>query len=171
MGINYNVDPMKKASIFLILSFLLCIQAADSAKAIEGLIKFSGKKDATIFLEVADTPEEKQKGLMNRPSLKKDRGMVFIFRPPSSVTFWMKDTLIPLDMIFIKEGTIVKIVKNTEPNQTHILYSSDEIITEVVEVNGGFADEFEIKAGDKITFENIAQIDYSKKSKLMIVEN
>ena len=106
---------------------------------------------------------------MNRPNLDSNRGMVFIFRPARKVTFWMKDTLISLDMIFVKNGRIVNIVKNAEPNQTSILYPSDFDVTEVIEVNGGYSDTNAISVGDKITFENISQIDYSKNSRLMIV--
>ena len=137
--------------------------------ALDGLVKFSSKPDMAVLLEVAVTDDEKGKGLMNRPSLENNRGMVFVFRPARNVTFWMKDTLISLDMIFINNRKIVKIVKNAEPNQTHTLYSSDFDVTEVIEVNGGFSDANNIIVGDKITFENISQIDYSKNSRLMIV--
>ena len=160
---------MVKRFLLSIIIFVLVFQLTSSAKALEGLIKFPDKKDATVFLEIAQTEEEKSKGLMNRPTLAKNRGMVFIFRPHASVTFWMKDTLIPLDMIFIEDGKIVKIVKNALPNQTDILYPSDYEVSEVVEVNGGFTDMHMIKAGETVLFENISQIGYSGKSKLMIV--
>lgn len=154
---------------FVIIYVFLASQFWLGTSALEGLIKFPPKKEATVFLEVAVTPEQKSKGLMNRPSLPQNRGMVFVFRPPSPVTFWMKDTLISLDMIFINKGTIVKIVKGAIPNQTEIVYPSDVEITEVVEVNAGFTDKHMIKVGDVIQFENISQIDYSTKSKLMIL--
>lgn len=156
----------------IFISFLISIiflQPVNSAMAFEGLIKFTGLGKTTVFLEVAATDEEKQRGLMNRSNLPSNRGMVFVFRPERKVTFWMKDTLIPLDMIFINRGKIVNIAKNALPNQTTILYPSQEDVTEVVEVNGGFAEQHNVKVGDLIIFENIAQIDYSRKSKLMIL--
>ena len=165
---NKSSELMKR----LILTFtilLFPLQAVISANTQEGFIKFLGKKNAVVFLEVADTPEKKEKGLMNRPSLPQNRGMVFIFKPKTKVTFWMKDTLIPLDMIFIDRGRIVKIVKSALPNQTDILYPSDYAVTEVVEVNGGYSDKHNITAGDRIAFKNIPQIDYSKNSNMMTV--
>lgn len=160
---------IKSCFLITIVSLFFFFQPANSASALEGLVKFQSKKDATVFLEIAVTNEQKAKGLMNRPSLAQNRGMVFVFRPARTVTFWMKDTLIPLDMIFVKNGRIVKIAKDAIPNQTATLYPSDFEVTEVIEVNGGFTDTHMIVVGDSITFENIGQIDYSEKSKLMIV--
>ena len=168
-GINYNINLMIKRLLLTTISSLLLLHPVNSASALDGVIKFPGKKDSSVILEVAVTNEEKEKGLMNRSSLPERRGMVFVFRPGRKVTFWMKDTLIPLDMIFIYKGKIVKIVKNAIPNRTDILYPSDFDVTEVVEVNGGFADKHMIEIGDNIVFKNIAQIDYSIKSMLMIV--
>ena len=105
---------------------------------------------------------------MNRPSLPNNKGMVFIFRPARQVTFWMKDTLISLDMIFINKGKIIKIVKNAEPNQTTTLYSSGKEVTEVVEVNGGFADKYNIMADDRVVFKNISKIINPKRSSMTI---
>lgn len=163
---GYKVLMKKLISLALVIALL---ELPTSAKALEGLINFPNKKDSTVFLEVAVTSEQKEKGLMNRPGLASNRGMVFIFKPARKVTFWMKDTLIPLDMIFINNGTIVKIVKNAVPNQTSIIYPSDFDVTEVVEVNGGFSDSHNLQTGDKVIFENISYIDYSKKSKLTIL--
>lgn len=160
---------MTKRLFLSILISLLFFQPANLASALEGLVKFVGKKNSTVFLEVAFTDEEKAQGLMNRPSLESNRGMVFIFKPAKKVTFWMKDTLISLDMIFINKGKILKIVKNAEPNQTHTLYNSDVEVTEVVEVGSGFSDLHMISVGNKVIFKNISQIDYSKKSNLMVV--
>ncbi|MBI2995830.1 MAG: DUF192 domain-containing protein [Candidatus Melainabacteria bacterium] len=160
---------MFRKIISIILILIMFFFSESSAKALQGLVKFSGKGNLVVFLEIADTDEKKSKGLMSRPDLPQDRGMVFVFRPAKEVTFWMKDTLISLDIIFINQGKIVKIVKAAEPNQTHTLYSSDFNVTEVIEVNGGFTDKNMISVGSKVSFENIAQIDYSGKSKLMIV--
>lgn len=146
---------------YLFLTFTIFLLLVYPASAQEGFVKFLGKKNLKVFLEVAVTDEEKAKGLMNRPSLPQNRGMVFVFRPAQKVTFWMKDTLILLDMIFIDRGKIVKITKNAEPNQTTTLYPSDYDVTEVIEVNGGFADEHMINVGNRVAFKNISQIDYS----------
>lgn len=149
---NVKILLMKK---FFIICLLL-LTTTDCVKALESSVKFSD--NSVVYLEVAATPEEKNKGLMNRPNLDPNRGMVFIFRPASKVTFWMKDTLIPLDMIFIRKGKILKIVKNALPNQTQTLYPSDFEVSEVVEVNGGYTDTHMISVGSKVIFKNIKQI-------------
>ena len=155
---------MIKRFIISILISVLFLQSVISAEEQEGFVKFVGKSNSKVFLEIAITDEEKGKGLMNRPNLAENRGMVFVFRPARQITFWMKDTLISLDMIFVNKGKIVKIVKNALPNQTTILYSSGSSVTEVIEVNSGFADKYMIKAGDRLVFKDIPQIDYSVKS-------
>ena len=155
---------MIKQLIISTLISVLLLQPLISVEAQEGFVKFLGKPNSKVFLEVALTNEEREKGLMNRPSLAENRGMVFIFRPAKQITFWMKDTLISLDMIFVHKGKIIKIVKNAIPNQTNILYPSDSPATEVIEVNGGFADKHKIQVGAKVIFKSIPQIDYSVKS-------
>ena len=155
---------MIKRLVFLTLICVLFLQSVIPVGAQEGFVKFVGKANSKVFLEVAVTEAEKEKGLMNRPSLAENRGMVFVFRPARQITFWMKDTLISLDMIFINKGKIIKIAKNAQPNQTSTLYSSGSNVTEVLEVNGGFADKHMIKVGDRLVFKDIPQIDYSVKS-------
>ena len=160
-GINYNVSMTKRLVLLITISLLIFQPVFSAELKKQGLVKFSGKKDAVVLLEVAVTDEEKQRGLMNRPNLPENRGMVFVFQPAKKITFWMKDTLISLDMIFINRGKIVKIVKNAVPNQTNILYLSDFDVTEVIEVNGGFSDKHMISVGSRVLFKNIPQIDYS----------
>ncbi len=159
--IGYKLRVMIKRLIISTLISTLLLQPVISADTKEGFVKFVGKPNSKIFLEVAITDAEKEKGLMNRPSLASNRGMVFVFRPGRQITFWMKDTLISLDMIFVNKGKIVKIVKNAIPNQTNILYPSDSLVTEVIEVNGGFVDKYLIKTGDRVVFKNIPQIEKS----------
>jgi uncharacterized membrane protein (UPF0127 family) len=139
----------------LLSLFLLIALNQNLANAGQSTVKFIGSKDALVQLEVASTSDEKSKGLMNVSSLPENHGMVFVFKPAQKVTFWMKDTLIPLDMIFIRKGKIVKIIKNATPNQTQILYPSDFEVTEVVEVNGGYSARHKLSVGNKVLFKNI----------------
>lgn len=106
-------------------------------------------------VEIADTILEQQKGLMFRESLDRDGGMLFVFEKEGNYPFWMKNTLIPLDMIWINQNQeVVFIEENAQPCQ--------EICTEinpnqnakyVLEVNGGLSSEINLKIGDKISFE------------------
>jgi uncharacterized membrane protein (UPF0127 family) len=103
-----------------------------------------------FMVEVAATPEEQATGLMNRPALDPDRGMIFPYSPPQDASFWMKNTLIPLDMIFIRpDNTIGRIEENAVPLSLEPVPSM-EPISAVLEINGGRAAELGIKAGDTV---------------------
>ena len=105
-----------------------------------------------FIVEVARTGEEQAQGLMFRESLADDRGMIFPYDPPRAVGFWMKNTLIPLDMIFIRaDGTIARIAANTVPLSEETVFSG-EAISSVLEIRGGRAAELGIRAGDKVTW-------------------
>jgi hypothetical protein len=111
----------------------------------------AGSNDIVITAEIADTAEERAQGLMFRESLPPDRGMLFIFEQPQQVSFWMKDTFISLDIIFIDEDfQIVNIARETEPLQTNQLYPSDGEVLYVLEVNAGFSDEYNYSVGDEL---------------------
>jgi len=101
-------------------------------------------------VEVAGTPEEQANGLMHRQSLAGDRGMLFPYEPPQDVSFWMKNTLIPLDMIFIRpDGTIARIAANTVPLSLDPVPSL-EPVSAVLEIAGGRAAELGIQEGDRV---------------------
>ena len=103
-------------------------------------------------VEVAGTPEEQTNGLMHRQSLAPDRGMLFPYEPPQDVAFWMKNTLIPLDMIFIRpDGTIARIAANTMPMSLDPVPSL-EPVSAVLEIAGGRAAELAIREGDRVVW-------------------
>jgi uncharacterized protein len=117
--------------------------------AIEGSAEIKGK----IFsLEIARTPEQQATGLMYRKSLPEDRGMWFPVATPRSVELWMKQTKIPLDMIFVREGRVVKVIEKVEPCQINPCetYPSGEAVDGVLEVVGGTIATLNIKAGDRV---------------------
>jgi len=104
-------------------------------------------------VEVARSPEEQSRGLMHRQSLAPDRGMIFPYDPPQPVGFWMKNTLIPLDMIFIRQdGTIATIAENTVPMSLELVPSVEPVVA-VLEIAGGRSAELGIKAGDKVNWQ------------------
>lgn len=101
-------------------------------------------------VEVAHTPEQQATGLMNRQSVAPDRGMIFPYDPPQDVGFWMKNTLVPLDMIFIRaDGTIARIEANTVPLSLELV-AAGEPVAAVLELAGGRAAELGIRAGDRV---------------------
>lgn len=114
-------------------------------------IESRGKRHAFI-VEVARTPEEQSRGLMHRQSLAPDRGMIFPYDPPQPASFWMRNTLIPLDMIFIRpDGTIGSVAANTVPMSLEQV-PSGEPVAAVLEIAGGRSAELGISAGDKVSW-------------------
>lgn len=108
----------------------------------------------SIIAEIADDPAERSQGLMHRTELCKKCGMLFIF-DNEMVSFWMKNTYIPLDMIFVSEDMkIVKIHENVPPCEADPCpkYNSDGPIKYVIEVNAGFTEENGIEVGDSVLF-------------------
>lgn len=111
--------------------------------------------DKEIKVEVARTNDERAKGLSNREKLEENSGMVFVFNKNSKPSFWMKDTKIPLDIIWINDEKIVSINKNVqpEPNKKDFelkKYVAPSEIDYVLEVNAGFSDKYGIKAGSTV---------------------
>lgn len=116
-------------------------------------ITCSDGRYCTFIADVADTPEKQATGLMNRISMAKDSGMLFIFEGNVEHYFWMKDTLIPLDMIFIdQEGKIINIHKNATPLSLDMIPSSGPC-KYVLEVNGGTCEYKNIRTGDRAIIE------------------
>ena len=112
-------------------------------------IESSGKTHRFI-VELAHTGEQQAQGLMFRKTLEPDRGMVFPRDPPGDASFWMKNTLIPLDIIFIRpDGTIARIAENTVPMSLDPIPSL-EPVGAILEIAGGRSAELGIKAGDRV---------------------
>ena len=114
--------------------------------------KFDNMQTVTIQAEVADEPDERAKGLMNRKELAKSNGMLFVYYYPSAPQFWMKNTLIPLDILFSdKKGRIIKIFKNV-PKLSDNKITAGEGVSFVLEINSGLIEEFEIDQTWRMNF-------------------
>lgn len=123
----------------------------------EGMLEFvsKNKKDTIkkIDIEVADNDDERMQGLMYRKSMDDSKGMLFIFQKEEPQGFWMKNTVIPLDIMYVNsKKEIVKIFRYTTPFSEKDLPSGAPA-TYVVEVNGGFSDKYGVKEGDMISFQ------------------
>ena len=121
----------------------------------EGTLNFlkpDGSVVSTIDIEIADTPDQQQRGLMNRSFMQNDQGMLFIFDEERPQSFWMKNTIIPLDIIYVNSKmNIVSIAENTTPYSEQSIPSRGPAIY-VVEVNGGYAAQFGLQAGYQIQY-------------------
>lgn len=113
----------------------------------------NGQRNHSFRVEVAQTAQQQARGLMYREAMGADEGMLFPRNPPSPAAFWMKNTVLPLDIIFIgPDGRISNIVANAQP------YSLDPrqsvgVAAAVLELNGGRAAELDISAGDRVEWE------------------
>ena len=143
--------------LFVLLSLLFALTLAPlglaerlTAAELEPL-EISSKNGVHVFaVEMAVTPEQQAKGLMFRRELPEGRGMLFDFGQEQPTSFWMKNTYIPLDMIFIRgDGRIANIAENTVP-LSEALISSGGPVRAVLEVIGSTAKKFGIAPGDRV---------------------
>lgn len=136
----------------LVLSLLLCAPALAAEECSADVVQLRGDwGQARFAVELADDEGERAKGLMNRESLPQSAGMLFVYPEPRMVGFWMKNTLIPLDMIFVdRTGTVRRVHSNAVPGDlTPIMGGSDDILA-VLEINGGLARKLGIAPGTQL---------------------
>jgi len=149
---------MKHYKLLLFFLFLLIfsIILAAALRSGRGLVNLVIGDKVKILAEIAITPEEKARGLSKRKFLPKDRGLLFIFENETIPSFWMKEMLFPIDIIWIKGGKIIGFEENLEPEASGTefkIYSPKTTIDMVLEVNAGFVKENNIKIGDMIRVE------------------
>jgi uncharacterized membrane protein (UPF0127 family) len=112
---------------------------------------------ARFTVELADDPAERAQGLMNRPSMPRSAGMLFLYEAPQRATFWMKNTLIPLDMIFLDEtGTVTRIHENAVPLDETMIDGGEGVLA-VLEINGGLASAIGIAEGSQLRHPGLDQ--------------
>lgn len=163
----------KKRFTFFIIScvvvFLIALQATGNLNASEiigfnrNLKNYNAKlqifdrnsnRVAFFKVAVAKSDEQKMYGLMNLKQLPKEYGMLFPFKETQVITMWMKNTEIPLDMIFIDDDNEIATIKNNaQPNSLEII-SSEKEVKYVLEINGGLAKELGIKVRQKVQILN-----------------
>ncbi|MGF1537125.1 MAG: DUF192 domain-containing protein [Elainellaceae cyanobacterium] len=112
-----------------------------------------------IDLEVAETPLQRAIGLMFRPEIPNDRGMLFPFSPPRPVQFWMRNVLVPLDMVFLNQGQVVAIAADVPPctELPCSTYGPSAPVDQVIELRGGRAAELGLQAGDRLRVEPVSE--------------
>jgi uncharacterized membrane protein (UPF0127 family) len=130
-------------------------QATTAAASAPKVAIDTGTRKLVFHVEVAATPEEQERGLMYREHLATDAGMIFVSARPRQHTFWMKNTLIPLDMIFIgADRKIVGIVENAAP-QTLTERRVNGLSQYVLEIGGGLSAQLGIRAGQAVELQSI----------------
>lgn len=143
----------KVLSLFMaVLMVVSCSKKDDEAKAVENanltIISQDGTKTA-YSVEEAVTKEQLETGLMGRDSLPEKHGMIFNLKDFPEVAMWMKDTKIPLDMVFVYNGEVVWLFENAKPLSTDTILCPVKA-NAVIEINAGEVKKFNIKVGDKV---------------------
>jgi uncharacterized protein len=132
-----------------ILGLVACGGTDSTPNRPPSTVVFDGN-DAVLYVDVAETAQEQQKGLMGVERLPADEGMAFVFDQPSDSTFWMKDTLIPLSIAFVdQDGRVIGLL-DMQPCEADPCrrYGIDEPYVLAIEANLGWFDEAGIQAGD-----------------------
>ena len=142
---------MVRFGSFALLVLALSFQSETLRAAGEQTVEIASKTGVHSFaVEVVDNDADRAKGLMYRKDLPEGRGMLFDFHRDQEVSFWMQNTYIPLDMIFIRgDGRILRIEENTEPLSTRMIPSRGAVRA-VLEVIGGTSRKLGIAPGDRV---------------------
>lgn len=157
MHVNSNVSSraVRWAALFILLATTLSAalvnsRAAEAKMREEVITLVTAAGERSVEIEIAETMEEKARGLMFRSSLADTRGMLFPYGDAQEITMWMRNTYIPLDMVFIRaDGVIHRIEANTEPMSERVIASQGPVVA-VLELAGGWAMRHGLKAGDRV---------------------
>jgi len=145
---------MKKFYLILFCFFTIILIFLFFKKTKENLfpITLKGREISVSYMvEIADTPEKAEQGLMWRKSMPKDQGMLFIFPYPSLIKMWMKNTYIPLDMIFFNaQNQVIYLYENAIPLDDKNIISCPYPASKVLELNAGEIKTHKIQLGDRL---------------------
>jgi hypothetical protein len=146
----------------MLLAALLPQGFAPAAKAGVDVIPLSAFPREPILIETrsarrhafnawrADTPATRAQGLMYVTDMRPDQAMIFVYEPPQHVGMWMKNTLLPLDMLFVDEaGCVARVVRDARPGSLDAIAGGGQIVL-VVELKGGTTQALGIQAGDRV---------------------
>jgi uncharacterized membrane protein (UPF0127 family) len=143
-----------KSAVLLLFATLMAMMlfagTSDAKMRQDKLVLVTANGEHTIDIEVAQTIEEKSLGLMYRRSVPEKTGMLFPYDGPQEITMWMRNTYVPLDMIFIRaDGVVHRIEAHTEPLSERTIASRGNV-TAVLELAAGAAERLGLKPGDKV---------------------
>jgi uncharacterized membrane protein (UPF0127 family) len=154
-SVTWNADIARRPAAALLAALALASAPACASANGPRVVLESGGKTLVVQVEVADTPAKRERGLMFRKELADGQGMVFLFDEEGEHSFWMKDTLIPLDLIFADSaGRVVGIVAQARPLTLEPRTGGAGRM--VLEVPGGWAARNGVRVGDRMRFEGAA---------------
>ena len=139
------------AAAFLLLFGGLAVAQTEITFETSRLTLHTETGDHEIVVELAETEQQRQRGLMYRTELAPDHGMIFDLGQPRTASMWMANTLIPLDMVFIRtDGSVAGFYEQAEPGSKRVI-ASREPVKYVLELAGGQAQAYGLKPGDTVT--------------------
>lgn len=144
----------KSVSVSLMLGLAFLISGANivNSATIDKLLITGPDVPIEISIELVDTEEKRQTGLMNRAAMDPMSGMLFDFNTEQFVAMWMKNTLIPLDMLFVdRHGLIVFIKENAQPGDLTTIQAGQPVLA-VLELVGGFAKKHRVQVGHRLVY-------------------
>ncbi|MEX3009172.1 DUF192 domain-containing protein [Hoeflea sp. TYP-13] len=150
---NQHISPFMQIRVRVLAALLILLFSAGLAAATSefnrlDIVTRTGTH--SFFVELALTDQDRATGLMHREKMDENAGMLFRFDSVQPVLMWMKNTLLPLDMIFIRpDGTVADIHYNAVPHSEQIIRSSEPVLY-VLEVNAGVAGKIDLRRGDQI---------------------
>ena len=149
---RWNGDSRRSGCFVLLL--LMAAGCIGQTQFKSGSLTINTKYDNLYYrVEVADNPRLKSIGLMYRSNLPANQGMLLLNEKPQRLNIWMKNTFIPLDIIYIDtNGYIVKIVENAQPESTKVM-PSDGRVKAVLELKAGQVQKRDIAVGDRVTYQ------------------
>ncbi len=147
----------KAARLTVFLAFMIAAAPVVAGECRSDRAELRGPwGEAAFTVEVADDAEERARGLMHRESMPRSAGMLFVYPAPKRVGFWMKNTLIPLDMIFMdRTGTVQQVHHDVQPGDLRPKFGGNAI-QYVLEINGGLARQIGIAKGSELRHPAIA---------------
>ena len=142
---------MKLTGLFVAAALALCGGGLHAETCRDDRVQLRGDWGSAGFsVEVVDTVEDRARGLMFREQMARGAGMLFVYDTPGPVSFWMKNTLIPLDMVFVDDaGTVQRVHSNAIPGDLTPIDGGDDILV-VLEINGGLARSLGIAEGTEL---------------------
>ena len=150
------MSPNKQVIFLFLLVIVLIVfvgMASNFKSFFQGEEFYVVIKEQKIYVEIADSPEEKKQGLSGRESLAGDRGMLFIYPEPGNYSFWMKEMKFNLDFVFINDQKVVDLKENIpfpkEGEEPAIIKTETEF-DKVLEINQGMIEKLGIKVGDEV---------------------
>ena len=150
------IEALRRIGPTLLVSLPILLGACTRGETGPLLIIETAGGEVELNVEIADTPDEQQVGLMNRKELAANAGMVFVHNTPVESNFWMKNTLIPLSLAVWEEGGKIAAILDMEPCEADPcqIYTPGVPWVGAVEVNQGFFDEQGVKVGDQVRLQD-----------------